>query len=313
MGNASSSSHEGPGPQLSLDEKMAILSPDSETWLKSLENRADPTRRAIVDILAPAVFASTSMDATYDNLANDLLRVCNSDSQRLTSMLRTPFLDGQAPIVWAICNIPANFFSSSSWDKLPPVLSALLESCPGWQNIPSIANTIYGACCIRNSNELFQLLNPHSKSPSSLAPVYTLVKRGTGSGCEFDFVIHDFPTCMLVDGKVDMWFVCESRLCSVGFAVRGSGNKWVFFRRVVQDDPKASGFLGEAGWPRFIHIDLIRQDGSGTAPSVFKQWVCRFARMEDTEPAETLKNANDFVGADRSLRGCIRICKDPRA
>ncbi|KAH6906428.1 hypothetical protein BKA70DRAFT_1287539 [Coprinopsis sp. MPI-PUGE-AT-0042] len=260
MGNTNSTPRNGPGPQLSNNERMAMLSPDTtESWLKNLECRADPSRKDVIDILAPAVFASTSMEVTFDSLADDLLRVCNSDPDRLARMVRTPFLDGQSPICWVICNFPSDLFSLTLWDKLPPLLSVLLKCCPGWQKLPSAVDAIHKACCMRNSNELFQLLNPHSKLPSSSALIYSVDRRETGSGCEFEFVIQEFPSCMLVDGKVDMRFVCESRLCSVGFAVRGGNNRWDFFFRVVHDDPKAKGFLGEAAWPRVLRIDLTKK------------------------------------------------------
>jgi hypothetical protein len=149
------------------------------------------------------------MNVTCEDLGNKLLGVCDSNPERLAIMLRTPFLDGQSPISWSICNFPSSLFSSPLWDRLPPILSLLLERCPGWEKHSPTVDAIHKACCVRNSNELFQLLNPHFMVPASPGSVYSVDKREAGSGSEFDFVIPNFPSRMLVEGKVDMWFVCE--------------------------------------------------------------------------------------------------------
>ncbi|KAH6906413.1 hypothetical protein BKA70DRAFT_1287467 [Coprinopsis sp. MPI-PUGE-AT-0042] len=288
-------------------------SSNTELWLKDLEDWMNPSRRQIIDVLCPAVSASTSMDVTFDELASNLLRICHSESQRLARMLRTPFLNGQSPIVWTICNFPANLLSSGPWDRLPSVLAVLLQCCGAWELHSTLVDTIYGACCMRNSNSLFQLLNLSALSLHSLTPVYTLDQCSPAApNFAFEFVICEFAKRMLVDGKVDMQFICESRLYSVGFHVRSRGggrfNDWMLVYRVLQYHPKPSGFLHQLfdAKTRIVCIDLVLKDGS-VRKDVFNFKVSNRNTFEDFHVANFLAKDNEFMGTDRGLRGFIRV------
>ncbi|KAH6906417.1 hypothetical protein BKA70DRAFT_1563738 [Coprinopsis sp. MPI-PUGE-AT-0042] len=237
------------GPGLTLDERT----PSDEIWLKELSDRTNTSRQTIVAILCPAVFASTTMDKAFDDLPQKLLEACDSKTGRRKQMLQTPFVDGQAPIAWAICNLPDSLLSAGTLERLPPIISALLDCCG--EQTPSLMDAVYSACCIRNTNSLFQLINPYPKSNWSDTPAYSIKPArsyGVTALNEFQFSINDFPTRMLVEGRIDMRFIHGSRLYSVGFSSSTTG-EWMFFYRIVLDHGDAKDY-----W-KTINLDLFSQ------------------------------------------------------
>jgi hypothetical protein len=121
-------------------------------------------------------------------------------------MLVAPFLNDQTPIYWAICNIPSSTLVEADLVATPPVLSALIASCG---NLSAQAfNDIQQACSIRSSNKLFQLLKAAIQVEETGTP-YTITPGSGTVEPAFDFCIPEFPTRMLVEGRIDMRFISE--------------------------------------------------------------------------------------------------------
>jgi hypothetical protein len=78
--------------------RQSLPDPGLEAWLKGLSNRTNASRQAIVTILCPAVFGSTTMGKSFDDLPRRLLDVCQSRPERLKQMIQTSFIDGQTPL-----------------------------------------------------------------------------------------------------------------------------------------------------------------------------------------------------------------------
>lgn len=145
------------------------------------------------------------MGTNYDHLADHLLQACSRSPHRRSKMLQTPFLNGETLITWTICHLPERLLLETPFDTIPPVLSVQLGCIPSWQANATLTDAMSVACCIRNANRLFQLLHPYRKS-SNNSILYTL-QRDVGSD-KFQFTINDFPTHMLVKGRVDLRFIC---------------------------------------------------------------------------------------------------------
>ncbi|KAH6906415.1 hypothetical protein BKA70DRAFT_1287478 [Coprinopsis sp. MPI-PUGE-AT-0042] len=242
------------GPSLTMAEIMKGEDPGLEAWLQGLSNRTNASRKAIVEIICPATFASTSREERYPDIAMQLLMACNSDTQRRERMLQTPFLNGQTPIAWVICNIPNSLLTGQALLEMPHILSVLFECCEA--RTPAAMSALPGvleACCIRNTNQLFQLLNPLA-NPSG-TPVYSITLSSSWTDQDnFDFTIPDFPTRMLIEGRIDMRFISKSRLFSIGFSVEEAG-QWVLFHNILLD-------FSQTYRPRYIIIiDLAEMEG----------------------------------------------------
>ncbi|KAH6906418.1 hypothetical protein BKA70DRAFT_407866 [Coprinopsis sp. MPI-PUGE-AT-0042] len=227
------------GPGLTLDEKT-ISDPELEVWLRGLSDRTNTSRQTIVSLLCSAVFSSTTLDKTFDDLPQKLLEACDSKIERRKHMLQTPFVDGQTPITWAICNLPDRLLSANKLEKQPPIITALLRCCG--EPTSSVTNLVYSACCIRNTPA-------YSIWPSRLYGF----KAAASS--ELQFSINDFPTRMLVEGRIDMRFIHGCRMYSIGFSSSQTG-EWMFFYRIVRDHGEAKDYPGT------MSIDLLHKDAS---------------------------------------------------
>ncbi|KAH6906419.1 hypothetical protein BKA70DRAFT_407884 [Coprinopsis sp. MPI-PUGE-AT-0042] len=245
MGVASSKATAAPGPELTFSEKTAADDADIDAWLKQLEDRSNPVRLNVAHLLSLSVYAS-DMGTNYNYLKEHLLQICSRSRQRRAKMLQTPFLNGETLITWTICHLPERLLLDTPFDRIPPVLRVQLECIKSWEANATLTDAMSVACCIRNANRLFQLLNPYRKSRSSGSLLYTLRQDATSK--TFQFTIDDFPTLMLVEGRVDLRFICESRLYSIGFLI-GRRGEWSFFYHVVQDRS------GER-YTKTIHVDL---------------------------------------------------------
>ncbi|KAH6906421.1 hypothetical protein BKA70DRAFT_1224265 [Coprinopsis sp. MPI-PUGE-AT-0042] len=264
MGVASSKATATPGPALTPSEKSAAADASVEQWLKQLEDQSNPMRLNIAHLFSLAVYESVDINMNYDYLGEHLRMVCTPDHW-LEKMLQTPFLNGETLITWTICHLPEALLLHTPLDTIPSVLSVQLGCIKSWQKIPSLTDAMSVACCIRNTNALFQLLNPYRNSTSSGSLVYSVERYGMGPET-FQFTINNFPMHMLVDKRIDMRFISGSRLYSIGFAI-GKRGEWNFFYDVVQDRS------GERSYTRTIHVDLERFGGNGKGSSIFKAQV----------------------------------------
>jgi hypothetical protein len=161
------------------------------------------------------------MEERFPDLAQQLLIACGSSPQRRARMLQTAFLNEQTPVAWVISNLPRSLLAHSQpLLEIPAILSVLFECCEA--NTPEAMSSLPGvldACCIRNTNALFQLVNPLA-SPSVLGtPIYSITLSScwddqSGTQDNFDFTVHDFPTRMLIEGSVDMRFIAHCEWCA---------------------------------------------------------------------------------------------------
>ncbi|KAH6906416.1 hypothetical protein BKA70DRAFT_407841 [Coprinopsis sp. MPI-PUGE-AT-0042] len=128
-----------------------------ESWSAQLLDRTDSSRKAIIAAIFEALPTATT-NLGHDDLPEKLLTICGSDA-KLELMLQTEFMDGHSPIAWIILNVAESFLSGKDPKEVPPIFSMLLKSygSPNAQLIQSI----YSACCIRDSNPLLQLLDSH--------------------------------------------------------------------------------------------------------------------------------------------------------
>ena len=296
------------GPPLPVDKEVftALEAPPSimrqaplDTWLRGLSDRANPSRRTIIDILCTALSEASSGKKNFNDLPGKLLDACGSRIEQRQQMIQTSFLDGRSPIVWMILNLPDRFLHGEDAKMMPPVLSALLGCC---RNPPaSLRDSIHAACCSRNSNQLFQFLNPHARSKSSEQQAYTIQAGHFCDGYTFNFVINDFLQRMLKDGRVDLRFIHDSHMYSVGFAVKASGD-WVFFHRVVFHNE------GAVSRPTKIAVDIFRHDRQ-SVHRFFSNHFGLFRNPAGKEiPAKSFRDAiHQFVGAERALKGMILL------
>lgn len=289
------------GPGLTFSEKSAVDDTTLEAWLKQLDERSNPIRLNVAHFLSVTVYASEDMATSFEYLGEHFLMICNNNRQRVAKMLQTPFLNGETTITWTICHLPAHLLHHTLFNRIPPVLAVQLRFIPSWEKNANLTESMSTACCTTNANRLFQLLNPYRKSKSANSLVYSL-SIANANPRRFDFTINDFPMHMVVDGRIDLRFICESRLYSIGFLI-GSKGQWSFFYNVVQDQSVTKKYTRE------IHVDLETSNG-GEKPSVFKAKVSSSDWMSGEwigGDASMLKNANEFVGRDRVLKGHIRI------
>ncbi|KAH6906420.1 hypothetical protein BKA70DRAFT_1287500 [Coprinopsis sp. MPI-PUGE-AT-0042] len=248
MGAANSKATATAGPGLTVSEKIDADGASLETWLKQFEDLNNPLRRKVVDLVSSAVYASEGTSSHFDYIQPRLLEICKYDHQRREKLVQTPFLNGETLITWTICHLPERHLLDTPFEVIPPVLSVQLGCIESWRTDATVTDAMSVACCTRNANRLFQLFNPYRKS-SIGAVVYKLA--GGAISTTFQFTINDFPTLMLVEGRVDLRFICESRLYSVGFLI-GKKGEWSFFYHVVHDRS------GEKSYRRTVHVDLER-------------------------------------------------------
>lgn len=151
------------------------------------------------------------MEKTFNDLPQRLLQICDNSTDRLTRMILTPFLNNQTPIYWAICHLPSSLLSESTLRTLPKVVIALIVSCGSLGLNDACLTEMHKACCIRNTNALFQRIDLITKAATETSVFYTIKLVTNAEEPEFEFFIVDFPTRMLVQGKVDMRFIanCE--------------------------------------------------------------------------------------------------------
>lgn len=162
------------------------------------------------------------METNYDHLGEHLRMVCTPE-RWLRKMLRTPFLNGETLITWTIYHLPEPLLLHTALDRIPPVLSVQLGCIESWKKIPTLTDAMSVACCTRNANALFQLLNPYRDSAApSESPIYTVERDGMHSQT-FRFTINNFPLHMLVDKRIDLRFICGCEsFCAIPLGVTDS-------------------------------------------------------------------------------------------
>jgi hypothetical protein len=187
-------------------------------------------------------------------------------------MLQTPFLNGNAPLHWAICNLPSTILAEEILPAMPPVISALINAT-GTLSAQTL-EAIEAACSIIDSNPLFQCLCPLTKGADG-EMVYMIAKRNDAERT-YDFCINEFPTHMLMEGRVDMKIIFKGELgsrcvaictlmkrlidsfvgClySLGFSAKDDG-RWFFFWKLAHGTHPVGRYLGR--------VDLFLRHNQG--------------------------------------------------
>ncbi|KAG2016394.1 hypothetical protein CC2G_009563 [Coprinopsis cinerea AmutBmut pab1-1] len=78
------------------------LAMDSETFLASLSQKDNETRKKIIYTMCEGVYGLTGLEDTLDTCLDALLQLCHNDKSLLSKMLMTPFIEGQTPFGWII-------------------------------------------------------------------------------------------------------------------------------------------------------------------------------------------------------------------
>ena len=182
-----------------------------DEWLKRLNERSNPTRLNLAHILSVTVHESEDIETNFDYLGEHLLMVCGNSRERVQRLLQTRFLNDETLITWTICHLPMQLILRTPLEAIPPVLAVQLRLIPSWQTNTELTEAMTVACCTRNANWLYQLLNPYRR-PAIMAEshVYSITSLSPTSKT-FDFTINDFPTLMIGDGRIDMRFFCECK------------------------------------------------------------------------------------------------------
>ncbi|KAH6906405.1 hypothetical protein BKA70DRAFT_1287446 [Coprinopsis sp. MPI-PUGE-AT-0042] len=223
------------GPPLTPMEKTQPPKPKHkavEGWLQKLDDRSNPTRKRIIKFLCQAVSdIETDDEVPFKGLEQRLLQLCLENPKLLCGMVRTPFLDNQTPLQWAIAIVSSSVINPQSQVlKLPSLLSVLLKwsikAATTDAQFSALYDTIFSTCCERNSNSLLQCFNIAAEALPDEPTFYYTMKQHSQNRAWFSFVINDFRVRMLTTGFVNLMALFKGRVVSICLSVEADG-AWI--------------------------------------------------------------------------------------
>ncbi|KAF6763402.1 hypothetical protein DFP72DRAFT_875489 [Ephemerocybe angulata] len=255
-------------------EKMASF---NVTDLSSPDN---PVRSRFVALFCAAVY-SDSPGAASD-LIRDCMAICGGDKDLLSKVLQSTWLIGNTPLHWVVSNI-----QTTKHKTLPPLVEELLDSC-GSPLTQVARDSIEAACCQRDDNTLFRLIE---KRLSSGSPSFEDIVEITPSR-SMSFIIPMFPDRMLMSEVLQTRFIMQGGLYTLSFHSKVDG--WT---AILVFSPRPGDVL-KVRRPTWVSL-VFKSATDGLSGSCNVASV--FQYDSSTFPVDFLRARNPHVGSDRKL------------
>lgn len=304
------------GPPITLAEKTSLS--DGEFWVMKLDDESNPVRKQLVrylrEAMAPGFTPLQLGDGASEASESRLLTLCLGKPELLSTMVQTPFMHGQTPLVWAITSIPLRF-SRSRCHELPgfPLISALTKvSVRGLEDrttVVELYDRAAAACCETNNNYLFQHFNIRAH-PKPNFPTFHYSILQCKEEDNFRFTTHDFYAEMQRSRCIDFRVLFQGHIISI--TLLGTVSGWRLSLKVVAQ----SSTLFSVPFHQYRTLQFVALERSDTIPT---KEVCLFklntenlgrSSLPLTTSAVPFQNCQrDYIQPDGTLHGYLRFRK----
>ncbi|KAH6906408.1 hypothetical protein BKA70DRAFT_1429098 [Coprinopsis sp. MPI-PUGE-AT-0042] len=285
---------------------------NGELWLQDLYDKSNSTRRQILELLHEAMLdRGPFTDAAVSVLESHLLQICLGNPTLLSGMVRTPFLENQTPLQWAISVFPKISPQSYGVIRLPAIFEVLctwsIWRPPYNVSMKDLYDSVADACCTADSNSLYQHFNLVTRpipDDHSFSCIVTQYKE-----TDFGFRIYGLDSQMAGTRSVDLRLLFQGKILSISLA--SPDKSWTLSWKVIAERVEEASV---APFHQYKVVEFIVRR-SGPAIKEVRLFKLNIKGMAKASPARSISAArlqnsgNDFVQYNGATYGYLRFRK----